>query len=103
MNYENPGDSLPFPPSQSQPKGPSPGGPHSAPHPSLREEVMSYDNYKNNNNNSYKCLLGFPDGTGVRNPPAHGLMLETQETRFDPWVRKIPLEKEMATHSSILA
>ena len=27
-----------------------------------------------------------------------------QETcRFDPWVRKIPLEKEMATHSSILA
>ena len=22
---------------------------------------------------------------------------------FDPWVRKIPLEKEMATHSSILA
>jgi len=23
--------------------------------------------------------------------------------RFDPWVRKIPLEKEMATHSSILA
>ena len=26
-----------------------------------------------------------------------------QETRFDPWVRKIPLEKEMATHTSILA
>ena len=23
--------------------------------------------------------------------------------RFDPWVGKIPLEKEMATHSSILA
>ena len=23
--------------------------------------------------------------------------------RFDPWVRKDPLEKEMATHSSILA
>ena len=22
---------------------------------------------------------------------------------FDPWVRKIPLEREMATHSSILA
>ena len=22
---------------------------------------------------------------------------------FDPWVRKIPLEKEMATHSSALA
>ena len=26
-----------------------------------------------------------------------------QETWFDPWVRKIPLEKGMATHSSILA
>ena len=26
-----------------------------------------------------------------------------RETRFDPWVRKIPLEKEMATCSSILA
>ena len=23
--------------------------------------------------------------------------------RFDPWVKKIPLEKEMAAHSSILA
>ena len=28
---------------------------------------------------------------------------EMQETTFDPWVRKIPLEKEMATHSNILA
>ena len=25
------------------------------------------------------------------------------ETGFDPWVGKIPLEKEMATHSSTLA
>ena len=25
------------------------------------------------------------------------------ETRFDPWIRKISLEKGMATHSSILA
>ena len=25
------------------------------------------------------------------------------ETRFDPWVGKIPLEEEMATHSSIFA
>jgi len=25
------------------------------------------------------------------------------QSRFDPWVRKIPLEKEMATYSSILA
>ena len=27
----------------------------------------------------------------------------TQWCRFDPWVRKIPLEKEMVAHSSILA
>ena len=26
-----------------------------------------------------------------------------QETWFDPWVEKIPLEKEMATHASIFA
>ena len=26
-----------------------------------------------------------------------------QETRVHPWARKIPLEKDMATHSSILA
>ena len=26
-----------------------------------------------------------------------------QQTRFDPWVGKIPLEEGMATHSSILA
>ena len=36
----------------------------------------------------------------VRNPPS---MQEIQETQFNPWVEKIPLEKEMATHSSILA
>ena len=29
--------------------------------------------------------------------------LPMQETQLDPWVRKIPLEKEMAPHSSILA
>ena len=36
----------------------------------------------------------------VQNPPtnAGGVRLE-----FDPWVGKIPLEKEMATHSSVLA
>ena len=29
--------------------------------------------------------------------------LPMEETRIHPWVGKIPLEKEMATHSSILA
>ena len=33
----------------------------------------------------------------VKNLPA------VQETGFSPWVGKIPLEKGMATHSSILA
>ena len=40
---------------------------------------------------------GFLHGAVVKNPP--GL----QEIGFNPWVRMIPLEKEMATHSSILA
>ena len=44
--------------------------------------------------------VGVPDGSWVKNPPA---MQETQET----WVQSLgwedPLEKEMATHSSILA
>ena len=40
---------------------------------------------------------GFPGGSMVKNLPAK------QETRFNPWIRKIPLEKEMATHHSILA
>ena len=31
------------------------------------------------------------------------LCLEYKRPGFDSWVRKIPLKKEMATHSSILA
>ena len=34
----------------------------------------------------------------VKNLPAM-----QERPRFDPWVRKIPLEKGMATHSSTLA
>ena len=33
----------------------------------------------------------------------HLLMQEMQEMQVWPWVEKIPPEKEMATHSSILA
>ena len=36
----------------------------------------------------------------VKNPPA---MQETQETQFPSLDQEDPLEKEMATHSSILA
>ena len=32
-----------------------------------------------------------------------GNHLQCRRPGFDPWVEKIPLEKEMATHSSILA
>ena len=34
----------------------------------------------------------------VKNPPTNA---GRHEMWFDPWVRKIPLEKGMATHSSI--
>ena len=47
------------------------------------------------------CKIGLPRWIVVQNPPA------VQETHrrygFNPWVGKIPLEEEMATHSSILA
>ena len=40
---------------------------------------------------------GFPGGAVVKNPPANA-----GDSRFNPQVRKIPLEMDMATHSSIL-
>ena len=36
----------------------------------------------------------------VKNPPAN---VECRKHRFNPWVGKIPLGGEMATHFSILA
>ena len=41
-----------------------------------------------------RSFEGFPGGSVVKNLPANP---------GDPWVVKIPVEKEMATHSSILA
>ena len=41
--------------------------------------------------------MGFPGGSVVKSPPA---MLETLVRSLD---REVPWEKEMATHSSILA
>ena len=41
-----------------------------------------------------RSFEGFPGGSVVKNLPT---------TPGDPWVMKIPLEKEMATHSSIFA
>ena len=43
---------------------------------------------------------GFPDGSGVKNPPA---VQEMQETGIPSLSQEDPLEKEMATYSSILA
>ena len=47
--------------------------------------------------NNIVVYMGFPDGSVVKNPPAVREM----------WVRSLgwedPLEKEMVTHSSILA
>ena len=65
------------------------------------------NNYNWSNNSSYHffsaCLMssmGSLGGSVVKNPPSN---VETQET----WVRSLsqedPLEKEMATHFSILA
>ena len=51
-------------------------------------------NGKISKTNIYK---GFPHGSVVKNPPAK------QETRVGLLGQEDPLEKEMATHSSILA
>ena len=42
-------------------------------------------------------IKGFPDGSVVKNPPA------TQEMQLRSVGREDPLEKEMATHSSVHA
>ena len=44
--------------------------------------------------------MGFPSGSEVKNPPA---MQEPQETWVQSLSREEPLEKEMASPSSILA
>ena len=45
----------------------------------------------------YWIYMGFPDGSVVKNLPAK------QETRVQSLCQEDPLEKEMATHSSILS
>ena len=45
-------------------------------------------------------LWGFLGGSAVKNPPA---MQEPQEIQVQSLGQKNPLEKDMATHSSILA
>jgi len=49
------------------------------------------------NNNSVGCNQGFPGGSVVKSLPAN------EETWIQSLGQEDPLEKEMATHSSILA
>ena len=44
---------------------------------------------------------GFPDGARGKEPASQ--CRRHKRRRFDAWMGKDPLEKEMATHSSILA
>ena len=53
---------------------------------------------KNRNSLAVQWFGGFAGGTGVKNE-----FRRRRRHRLDPWVGKIPLEYEMATHSSILA
>ena len=46
------------------------------------------------------CLLGFPNGSAIKNPPA--MRKTQQEPPVQSQSREDPLEKEMATYSSIL-
>jgi len=47
--------------------------------------------------NSSWVVWGFPCGSDSKETAC------IEGLRFDPWVRKIPVQKGMATHSSILA
>ena len=46
----------------------------------------------------YVTCVGFPDGSAVKNPPANA-----GDSSLIPGFEKIPWEKEMVTHFSILA
>ena len=45
--------------------------------------------------------MGFPGGASGKEPACQCRRCKRQG--FEPWVRKIPLEESLATHSSILA
>ena len=47
------------------------------------------------------CVPSFPGGTSGKEPACQ--CRRRKRRGFDPWVGKIPLEKGMATHTSILA
>ena len=49
---------------------------------------------------SHKHLMGFPGGASGKESSCQ--CRRFKKFRFESWVRKIPLEEEMASHSSIL-
>ena len=48
-----------------------------------------------------RTYWSFPGGTSGKESACQ--CRRPNRRRFDPWIRKIPLEKKMATHSNILA
>ena len=48
-----------------------------------------------------RTYWSFPGGTSGKESAYQ--CRRPNRRRFDPWIRKIPLEKKMATHSNILA
>ena len=59
--------------------------------------VKGFTQCSAHNKVSVSKLLGFPGGLVIKSPPAK------QETLVQSLVQEDPLEKEIATHSSILA
>ena len=53
------------------------------------------------NKRTREIILCFPGGASGKEPTCQ--CRRCKRAGFDPWVRKIPLEEGMATHSSILA
>ena len=51
--------------------------------------------------NNIKCFQGFPGGSVVKESACQGK--SQRRCWLNPWVRKIPWSRKMATHSSILA
>ena len=56
--------------------------------------------YTHTHTHTHRYFMGFPGGSGVKNPPA---IQELQAMRIQSLGWEDPLEEGMATHSSILA
>ena len=77
---------------QTPGEGEGQGGLHAA----VPEVAESYTTGRLNNSNQRQWLI-FPSGSGVKNPPVK------QETRVQSLDQEDPLEREITTHSIILA